>query len=113
MAASSRTTGSQDLHGDAQEVKRCTKEGITTHFMLDRRPYLKEFVGQVTRINKGRAFFTTPDHLGEYILVDYVANKGSNYFEAQSRRLRQTQVSDRSTIGRSAAPVVRGASFFD
>ena len=29
----------------------------------------------MTRINKGRAFFTTPDHLGEYILVDYVANK--------------------------------------
>jgi len=57
-------------------VKRCTKEGITINtFMLDRRPYLKDFVGQITRINKGRAFFTTPDHLGEYILVDYVANK--------------------------------------
>ena len=59
-----------------KEVKRCTKEGITINtFMLDRRPYLKDFVGQITRINKGRAFFTTPDHLGEYILVDYVANK--------------------------------------
>jgi len=29
----------------------------------------------MTRINKGRAFFTTPDHLGEYTPVDYVANK--------------------------------------
>jgi uncharacterized protein with von Willebrand factor type A (vWA) domain len=29
----------------------------------------------MAKINKGRAFFATPDHLGEYILVDYVANK--------------------------------------
>ena len=29
----------------------------------------------MTKINKGRAFFATPDNLGEYILVDYVANK--------------------------------------
>jgi uncharacterized protein with von Willebrand factor type A (vWA) domain len=33
------------------------------------------FVSEMAKINKGRAFFATPDHLGEYILVDYVANK--------------------------------------
>jgi uncharacterized protein with von Willebrand factor type A (vWA) domain len=33
------------------------------------------FVSEIAKINKGRAFFATPDHLGEYILVDYVANK--------------------------------------
>jgi uncharacterized protein with von Willebrand factor type A (vWA) domain len=27
------------------------------------------------RINNGRVFVSTPDRLGEYILVDYVANK--------------------------------------
>jgi uncharacterized protein with von Willebrand factor type A (vWA) domain len=43
--------------------------------MLDRNHYLKEFVNQVARINKGRVFYTTPDKLGEYILVDYVAQK--------------------------------------
>ncbi len=57
-------------------VKRCTRKGITINtFMLDRNHYLKEFVNQVARINKGRVFYTTPDRLGEYILVDYVAQK--------------------------------------
>ncbi|MGI8925941.1 MAG: vWA domain-containing protein [Tepidiformaceae bacterium] len=59
-----------------KEVKRCTKKDITINtFMLDRNYYLKEFVNQVARINKGRVFYTTPDKLGEYILVDYVASK--------------------------------------
>ncbi len=59
-----------------KEVKRCTKKNITINtFMLDRNYYLKEFVNQVARINKGRVFYTTPDKLGEYILVDYVQQK--------------------------------------
>jgi uncharacterized protein with von Willebrand factor type A (vWA) domain len=57
-----------------KEVKRCTQKRITINtFMLDRNYYLKEFVNQVAKINKGRVFYTTPDKLGEYILVDYVA----------------------------------------
>jgi uncharacterized protein with von Willebrand factor type A (vWA) domain len=57
-------------------VKRITRKKITLNtFMLDRSYYLKEFVNQITRINKGRVFYTTPDKLGEYILVDYVASK--------------------------------------
>ena len=59
-----------------KEVKRCTKKDITINtFMLDRNYYLKEFVNQVAKINKGRVFYTTPDQLGQYILVDYVDNK--------------------------------------
>jgi uncharacterized protein with von Willebrand factor type A (vWA) domain len=59
-----------------KEVKRCTQKRITINtFMLDRNYYLKEFVNQVAKINKGRVFYTTPDKLGEYILVDYVAQK--------------------------------------
>ena len=59
-----------------KEVKRCTTKNITINtFMLDRNYYLKEFVNQVARINKGRVFYTTPDKLGEYILVEYVASK--------------------------------------
>ena len=59
-----------------KEVKRCTTKNITINtFMLDRNYYLKEFVNQVARLNKGRVFYTTPDKLGEYILVDYVASK--------------------------------------
>ena len=59
-----------------KEVKRCTRDAITINvFMLDFSYYLMDFVNQLTRINKGRAFYTTPDRLGEYILVDYISNK--------------------------------------
>ncbi len=59
-----------------KEVKRCTQKDIVINtFMLDRNYYLKEFVNQVARLNKGRVFYTTPDKLGQYILVDYVASK--------------------------------------
>ncbi len=62
-----------------KEVKRATQKGITINtFMLDRNYYLKEFVNQVAKINKGRVFYTTPDKLGQYILVDYVKNKRKN-----------------------------------
>src|SRR5262249_30715154 len=44
-------------------------------FMLDRSPYLMQFVDYVTRINRGRAFFAEPGRLGDYLLVDYVANR--------------------------------------
>jgi len=58
------------------EVKRCTRDRIVINtFMLERGPYLTEFINQMTRINKGRAFFVSPDRLGEYILVDYVSGK--------------------------------------
>jgi uncharacterized protein with von Willebrand factor type A (vWA) domain len=57
-------------------VKRVTQQGITINtFMLDRNYYLKEFVNQLAKINGGRVFYTTPDKLGEYILVDYVQHK--------------------------------------
>ncbi|HVC78874.1 MAG TPA: VWA domain-containing protein [Chloroflexota bacterium] len=59
-----------------REVIRCTRDQVIINtFMLESGYYLTDFVGQMTKINKGRAFFATPDNLGEYILVDYVANK--------------------------------------
>jgi uncharacterized protein with von Willebrand factor type A (vWA) domain len=59
-----------------KEVRRCTQEQIVINtFMLERGDYLIDFINQMTRINRGRAFFATPDRLGEYVLVDYVANK--------------------------------------
>lgn len=59
-----------------REVKRCTDEGILINtFMLERSHYLGEFVTQMTRINRGRAFFATPERLGDYVLVDYVSSK--------------------------------------
>jgi uncharacterized protein with von Willebrand factor type A (vWA) domain len=64
------------LEETLREVKRCTREGITINtFMLERSPWLVSFVEEMTRINRGRAFFTAPDRLGEYLLVDYVTSK--------------------------------------
>lgn len=60
------------------EVRRCTREGITINtFMLERSRALTEFVARMTRLNRGRAFYAEPERLGEYVLVDYVANKTS------------------------------------
>jgi uncharacterized protein with von Willebrand factor type A (vWA) domain len=59
-----------------KEVDRCTKDRIVINtFMLEQSRSLVEFVNQMTKINKGRAFFCTPERLGEYILVDYVSSK--------------------------------------
>jgi len=59
-----------------KEAGRVTRKGIKINtFMLDDSPVLKGFVDEMTRINRGRAFYTRPDRLGEYLLVDYVSRK--------------------------------------
>lgn len=61
-----------------REVLRCTRENILINtFVLDATGALREFVEQLTRINHGRAFFTTPETLGEYVLVDFLEHKRS------------------------------------
>jgi uncharacterized protein with von Willebrand factor type A (vWA) domain len=58
------------------EVGRLTRKGITINtFMLDTQPPLVRFIEQMTAANRGRAFFSTPHSLGEYLLVDYVAHR--------------------------------------
>jgi len=59
-----------------REVRRVTRMGITINtFMLDDSPSLRAFVEKMTQINRGRALYTRPDHLGEYLLVDYISKK--------------------------------------
>ena len=59
-----------------KEVRRCTAEGITINtFMLESSANLIDFVDKMMRINKGRAFYSSPQKLGEYVLVDYVSNR--------------------------------------
>jgi uncharacterized protein with von Willebrand factor type A (vWA) domain len=59
-----------------KEVERATRKGITINtFMLDDSPSLRAFVDKMTQINRGRALYTRPDHLGEYMLVDYLSKK--------------------------------------
>ena len=58
------------------EVLRCTREGIRINtFMLDASSGLRRFVERMTQLNRGRAFFTTPETLGDYLLVDFVEQK--------------------------------------
>ena len=59
-----------------REVVRCTKDGITINtFMLERTPALTDFIGLVTELNRGRAFYAEPERLGEYVLVDFVKRR--------------------------------------
>ena len=59
-----------------KEVKRCTQEGITINtFMLEHNYYLMDFIDKMTRINKGRAFYTDPSQLGRYVMVDYLRSQ--------------------------------------
>ena len=66
----------ETIDATLREVARCTKEGIKINtFMLDATPYLRAFVEKLTKMNQGRAFFTTPETLGDYVLVDFIEQK--------------------------------------
>ncbi|UDY37896.1 hypothetical protein [Dermatobacter hominis] len=58
------------------EVARCTREDIRINtFMLDPDRSLQRFVQKLTEMNRGRAFYTTPQNLGDYVLVDFIEQK--------------------------------------
>jgi Ca-activated chloride channel family protein len=58
------------------EVARCRKAGILINtFMLARDYDLVSFVRRVSEICRGKAYFTTPDTLGQYVLLDYMTRK--------------------------------------
>jgi len=58
------------------EVAACTREGIRINtFMLDASSALTHFIEKLTEMNGGRAFFTTPETLGDYVLVDFVEHR--------------------------------------
>ena len=66
----------ETIRATFRAVRHCTARGIAINtFMLDANHYLKAFMDEIARINGGRVFYTTPDKLGEYILVDYVQHK--------------------------------------
>ena len=56
-----------------KQVRRVTRQGVTINtFMLDDAPELVGFVERMTQINRGRAFFTSPERLGSFLMVDYL-----------------------------------------
>ena len=59
-----------------EEVNRCKKQGILINtFMLASDYGLVSFVQKVTELCKGKAYFTTPYNLGQYLLMDYMNRK--------------------------------------
>ncbi len=63
---------SETLH----EVARCRRNGILINtFMLASDYGLINFVQRVTEICRGKAYFTTPYTLGQYLLMDYMQKK--------------------------------------
>ena len=71
----------ETIEATLREVVRCTNAGIRINtFMLGATQSLKAFVERISEINRGRAFFATPENLGDYVLVDYIEQR-----RAQSR----------------------------
>ena len=63
---------SETLH----EVVRCRRNGILINtFMLASDYGLVNFVQKITEICRGKAYFTTPYTLGQYLLMDYMKKK--------------------------------------
>ncbi len=66
----------ETLERTVAEVLRCTRERITINaFVLDATPELRRFAERLAELNHGRAFFATPESLGEYVLVDFLDHR--------------------------------------
>lgn len=64
------------VHETLDEVARCKRSGIMINtFMLASDPGLVQFVQRVTAMCKGKAYFTTPENLGQYLLMDFLSRK--------------------------------------
>jgi Ca-activated chloride channel family protein len=59
-----------------EEADLCRRQKIViTTFMIASDRWLQQFVEQLTQVNRGRAYFASPDNLGEFILADYIRNR--------------------------------------
>ncbi len=66
----------ETVEATLREVVRCTRDGIRINtFMLDADYGLRSFIEKLSSINRGRAFFTNHENLGDYVLVDFIEHK--------------------------------------
>ncbi len=62
------------------EAVACRREKVTiSTFMVARDPYLINFVEDLTRANRGRAYYSQLQNLGEFIFVDYIRNRRKRF----------------------------------
>ena len=66
----------ETLEVTLREALRCTRDGIRINtFVLDATASLDRFISQLTQMNGGRAFHTTNDELGGYVLEDFIERR--------------------------------------
>jgi uncharacterized protein with von Willebrand factor type A (vWA) domain len=66
----------ETIEATLREVVRCSREQIRINtFVLDATSALAAFVEQMTALGNGRAFYTTNDALGDYVLVDFLEQR--------------------------------------
>lgn len=66
----------ETVEATLREVVRCTREQIRINtFVLDATSALTAFIERLTQINGGRAFYTTNESLGDYVLVDFLEHR--------------------------------------
>ncbi|MFH1276861.1 MAG: hypothetical protein ABIK65_00555 [Candidatus Eisenbacteria bacterium] len=71
-------TDERILNRTLDEAVACRRRGIViTTFMVARDRFLQRFVERLTELNRGRAYFSTPDDLGSFVLVDFIRNRRS------------------------------------
>ena len=62
------------------EAVACRREKIPiTTFMVARDPYLINFVEELTKANRGRAYYSSLNNLGEFVFVDYIRNRKKKF----------------------------------
>lgn len=62
------------------EAVQCRREKITiSTFMIADDPYLVNFVEELTKSNKGRAFYSSLNNLGQFLFVDYIKNRRKKF----------------------------------
>jgi uncharacterized protein with von Willebrand factor type A (vWA) domain len=66
----------ETIEATLREVVRCTREQIRINtFVLDATSALTAFIDRLTQLNRGRAFYTTNEALGDYVLVDFLEHR--------------------------------------
>ena len=66
----------ETVEATLREVVRCTRDGIRINtFVLDATSALTAFIEKMTQLNGGRAFYTTNEALGDYVLVDFLEHR--------------------------------------
>jgi len=62
------------------EAVACRREKVViSTFMVARDPYLINFVEELTKANKGRAYYSTLENLGQFVFVDYIRNRRKKF----------------------------------